>query len=119
MLVLSRKTNESIMIGDEIEVIVLDVREGSVKIGINAPRTITVHRQEVYEEIMEENQRAQTQHKETLASAAEALKGSIPKKIKRNLSDETQKASRKPKAKSEESIKRLGQAIYQRNTTEP
>jgi carbon storage regulator len=55
MLVLTRKTNESIMIGDNIEIKVLDVRENQVKIGVKAPRDITVHRMEVYLAIQEEN----------------------------------------------------------------
>lgn len=55
MLVLTRKTNESIMIGDNIEIKVLDVRENQVKIGVKAPREITVHRMEVYQAIQREN----------------------------------------------------------------
>lgn len=51
MLVLSRKPNESLVIGDNIEVIVLEVRDGNVKLGINAPKEVSVHRNEVYEEI--------------------------------------------------------------------
>lgn len=51
MLVLSRKPNESLVIGDNIEVIVLEVRDGNVKLGINAPKEVSVHRNEVYDEI--------------------------------------------------------------------
>lgn len=51
MLVLSRKSNESLMIGDNIEIVVLEIREGNVKLGIKAPREVSVHRQEVYNEI--------------------------------------------------------------------
>lgn len=51
MLVLSRKSNESLMIGDNVEVIVLEVRDGNVKLGIKAPKEISVHRNEVYNEI--------------------------------------------------------------------
>lgn len=58
MLVLSRKENESIMIGDDIEVKVLEIRENQVKIGINAPRSVPVHRLEVYLSIKEENKQA-------------------------------------------------------------
>lgn len=60
MLVLTRKLNESIMIGDSIEVMVLEIRENHVKLGIKAPRDVTVHRQEVFEEIRTENRRART-----------------------------------------------------------
>ncbi len=55
MLVLTRKQNESIMIGDSIEVKVLDVKENQVRIGVVAPREITVHRMEVYLAIQREN----------------------------------------------------------------
>jgi carbon storage regulator len=55
MLVLARKFNESIMIGDEIEVIVIEIKNDQVKLGIKAPRKIAVHRKEVYEEIQLEN----------------------------------------------------------------
>jgi carbon storage regulator len=55
MLVLSRKKNESIIIGDNIEIVVVDVKGEQVKIGIKAPREVTVHRAEVYEEIQKEN----------------------------------------------------------------
>ncbi len=58
MLVLTRKENESIMIGNDIEVKVLDLRDNQVKLGIIAPRSIAVHRQEVYQAIQEENAQA-------------------------------------------------------------
>lgn len=58
MLVLTRKRDESIMIGDHIKIVVVDVRGDQVKLGIEAPRTIPVHREEVYREIQEENRRA-------------------------------------------------------------
>ena len=58
MLVLSRKLEESIMIGDEIEIKVISVQGETVKLGITAPRTIPVHRKEVYEEIERENKLA-------------------------------------------------------------
>jgi carbon storage regulator len=55
MLVLSRKINQSIIIDDKIEVIVLDVVKDQIKIGIKAPREITVLRKEIYLEIQAEN----------------------------------------------------------------
>lgn len=58
MLVLSRQRDETIMIGDEIEITVVDVRGDKVRLGINAPTRIAVHRKEVYEAIKAENQRA-------------------------------------------------------------
>ncbi|MBI5090848.1 MAG: carbon storage regulator CsrA [Candidatus Hydrogenedentes bacterium] len=58
MLVLTRKENESIMIGDDIEVKVLDLKDNQVKIGIVAPRSVAVHRREVYLAIQAENTNA-------------------------------------------------------------
>lgn len=58
MLVLTRKENESIMIGNEIEVKILDLKDNQCKIGIIAPRSIPVHRMEVYLAIQAENAQA-------------------------------------------------------------
>ena len=55
MLILTRKRNERIMIGDSIEVIVVDIKGEQVQLGINAPKEIPVHRREVYEAIVREN----------------------------------------------------------------
>ncbi len=60
MLVLTRKVNQSIIIGSNIEVVVLEVRGEQVRLGIKAPRDVTVHRQEIYEQILVENQSAST-----------------------------------------------------------
>jgi len=51
MLILTRKDNESLFIGDEIEITVLGVKGNQVRIGINAPKDIDVHREEVYQRI--------------------------------------------------------------------
>ncbi len=58
MLVLSRQRDQSIMIGDDVEVIVVDVRGDKVRLGVTAPREVRVHRQEVYESIRRENESA-------------------------------------------------------------
>ena len=58
MLALTRKKNESIIIGDNIEVVVLSVQGEQVKLGIAAPRNITVHRKEIHDQIRQENQAA-------------------------------------------------------------
>ncbi|MBQ3033461.1 MAG: carbon storage regulator CsrA [Deferribacterales bacterium] len=58
MLVLSRKTNESIMIGDAIEVRVVDVVGKTIKLGIEAPKDVAVHRKEIYVAIKDENLKA-------------------------------------------------------------
>lgn len=55
MLVLARKINESIMIGDEIEIVIIDIKGDQVKIGVKAPKKVTVHRKEIYDEIRQEN----------------------------------------------------------------
>jgi carbon storage regulator len=54
MLVLTRKSNQSIMIGDDIEISVLSIMGEKVRIGIEAPRTVPVFRKEVYVEIQED-----------------------------------------------------------------
>ena len=58
MLVLSRQVDETIMIGDDIEVTVVDIRGDKVRLGITAPKEIAVHRKEVYEAIKRENRAA-------------------------------------------------------------
>ena len=59
MLVLSRQKDESIMIGDDVEVTIVDVRGDKVRLGITAPKSISVHRKEVYEAIQREKREAQ------------------------------------------------------------
>ncbi len=58
MLVLSRKVNQSIMVGDNVRVVVVAVDRDQVKLGIEAPREIAVHRSEIYEEIQRTNRTA-------------------------------------------------------------
>jgi len=58
MLVLSRHRDESIMIGDDVVITIVDIRGDKVRLGIDAPQDIPVHRREVYEAIKRENQKA-------------------------------------------------------------
>ncbi len=58
MLVLSRKLNQAIMIGDNVRIVVVSVDRDQVKLGIDAPREIPVHRSEVFEEIQRANRQA-------------------------------------------------------------
>jgi carbon storage regulator len=58
LLVLTRKINESIQIGDEIEITILSVSGDQIKLGINAPKDIEIHRKEVYISIQNENNQA-------------------------------------------------------------
>ncbi|MDY0133116.1 MAG: carbon storage regulator CsrA [Desulforegulaceae bacterium] len=58
MLVLARQKNEAIMIGNNIEIKVVEIKGGKVRLGISAPSDIPVHRKEVFEEIMEKNLKA-------------------------------------------------------------
>src|ERR1700683_4174452 len=58
MLVLTRQRDETVIIGDDIEVTVVDIRGDKVRLGINAPKRISVHRKEVYDQIRSENREA-------------------------------------------------------------
>ncbi|CAI9385720.1 MULTISPECIES: carbon storage regulator CsrA [Bacillaceae] len=58
MLILSRKVGEVIKIGSDIELTVVSVSGEQVKVGINAPKTVEIHRKEVYDQIFEENKQA-------------------------------------------------------------
>ncbi len=55
MLVLSRKKGEAVVIGHNVTVRVIDVRGDQVRVGIDAPRSVTVHREEIYRQVVEEN----------------------------------------------------------------
>lgn len=71
MLILTRKLGESITIGDEIKVTVVDCQGKQVKLGIIAPKYIKVHREEIFEKIQEENKKAAMVSKHAIAKIAE------------------------------------------------
>ena len=75
MLALSRKVNESIMLGNDIEVTVLEVKGDQVKIGIKAPKNVSIFRKEIYVQIEEENKKAaeQTVDRETIEKTLDTL----------------------------------------------
>ncbi|MCD7824812.1 MAG: carbon storage regulator CsrA [Clostridiaceae bacterium] len=58
MLALARKTNQSIMIGNDIEITLLEIKGDQVKIGISAPKSVPIYRKEIYAQIQEENKSA-------------------------------------------------------------
>ena len=58
MLALARKVNESIVIGNDIEVTILEIKGDQIKIGIDAPKSVPIYRKEIYVQILEENKKA-------------------------------------------------------------
>lgn len=70
MLVLSRQRDESIMIGDNVQITVVDIRGDKVRLGIVAPNEIPVHRKEVFDAIQRENRKAAGVSEKDLAEAA-------------------------------------------------
>ncbi|ACL74487.1 carbon storage regulator CsrA [Ruminiclostridium cellulolyticum] len=60
MLVLSRKKDQSLMIGNDIELTIIDIQGDQVKIGLKAPKNVSIYRKELYLEIQEENKKAAT-----------------------------------------------------------
>jgi len=78
MLILTRKLGENIRIGDDVKITILDIKGGQVKLGIEAPPHISVHREEIYERIREENRRASEVPPQLLREIAGAMRA--PKK---------------------------------------
>lgn len=73
MLALARKVNESIMIGNDIEITVLEIKDDQIKLGVKAPKSVPIYRKELYVQIQEENKQAGS------AVDVEALRGLFQK----------------------------------------
>ena len=73
MLALARKVNESIMIGNDIEITVLEIKGDQIKLGVKAPKSVPIYRKELYVQVQEENKQAGS------AVDVEALKGLFQK----------------------------------------
>ncbi len=84
MLVLSRQRDETIMIGDEIEISIVDIRGDKVRLGINAPTRIAVHRKEVYDAIKRENTQAARLGASDLDSLAQTIKPGPARRVVRD-----------------------------------
>lgn len=80
MLVLSRQRDESIMIGDDVEIIIVDVRGDKVRLGITAPKNIPVHRREIYDAI----QREKNENKESKESQDKKFKTEPPEESEKS-----------------------------------
>jgi len=74
MLVLTRKPGEVIQIGENIRVTLVEVDGGNVKIGIDAPRSVAVHREEIYRRILEENRSAVSRNDTSMGALADLLR---------------------------------------------
>ena len=78
MLILARRIGESIMIGDQVELTVVDIKGDQVKLGINAPSQVKVYRREVYAAIQDENRAAASAAPQTLSSLQGLLGKNTP-----------------------------------------
>ncbi|MGE5328916.1 MAG: carbon storage regulator CsrA [Deltaproteobacteria bacterium] len=75
MLVLTRKRNESIIINDDIEITVIDIQNDQVRIGITAPKDVSIYRKELYTQILEENKKAVESKEVSLDELKKKLEG--------------------------------------------
>lgn len=73
MLALTRKVDQGIVINGNIEIKVLDVQDGKVKLGISAPKEVSIHREEIYLEIQEANKAAMTSQEDTVRALQQMI----------------------------------------------
>ena len=73
MLILTRKVGEAVAVGDDIQISVVEIKGTQVKLGIQAPKNIEVHREEIYQKIQEENRRAALVSKDALGEAQDLV----------------------------------------------
>lgn len=78
MLVLTRRVGQSIVIGDDVVVTVLEVRGDQVRVGVSAPRDVTVHRQEVFDELQEANRSAASPSPDAVTALGKLLPPAKP-----------------------------------------
>ncbi len=78
MLVITRKPDQSVMIGTDVEVVVLGITKEGVRLGIRAPKSVQVHRREVFEAIAEENRAALAATRTPVQDAAALLRTQLP-----------------------------------------
>ncbi|MBY0404515.1 MAG: carbon storage regulator CsrA [Cyanobacteria bacterium] len=95
MLVLTRKTGQKLIIANDIEVIILETKGDSVKIGINAPKSVLVYREEIYEEIKKANQQSFNQVKPSDLDEASQILGRYQFKTPEAKSPGTKKPPQK------------------------
>ncbi|HOO46078.1 MAG TPA: carbon storage regulator CsrA [Deltaproteobacteria bacterium] len=73
MLILTRKVGEAVSIGDDIQISVVEIKGTQVKLGIKAPKSVEVHREEIYQKIQEENRRAALVQADILGAAQDLV----------------------------------------------
>jgi carbon storage regulator len=94
MLILTRRVGETIVIGDDVIVTVLGIKGNQVRIGINAPKTVTVHREEIYQRIQQEKNTSPKQEEATPVQAAVAPTTTTTRKKRETKADKADKSEK-------------------------